>query len=387
METVALTDKPARWISVYAGFVLTGMVTTLLGPMLPVIAVSTGRKPTDLGLLFTAQFLSSTAVTLLAGVLSQRFGFRVPLALGYALMGVGVGTLLFSPWPWVLCAVASCGFGIGFVIPASNILIAEASENRGAALSRLNACWAAGAILFPLVVAAGLRNDNLRAVLVGGGVALLAWSAWMGLARWPSPTVAVSVDTGSNRPKLVGLAIFAALFFLYVGSENSVSGWIAAYSRSMGLEHTWILTPSLFWLCLVAGRVIAPRVLRHTSEYAVCLAGLVVSIVGSAVLAEAQSPITAVVGSAVSGFGLSAVYPIFIASLSRVLGEHSRKLAGTAFAISGLGGATLPWFIGALANGTGNMRWALTVPVGGCAAMLAIAAKNKAMFETRRARG
>src|SRR5215208_2212149 len=102
MEKVALTANPARWVSVYAGFVLTGMVTTLLGPMLPVLAESTGRKPTELGSLFTAQFFSSTAGTLLAGVLSQRFGFRVTLALGYALMGIGVAILLFSPWPWVL---------------------------------------------------------------------------------------------------------------------------------------------------------------------------------------------------------------------------------------------------------------------------------------------
>jgi fucose permease len=90
-----------------------------------------------------------------------------------------------------------------------------------------------------------------------------------------------------------------------------------------------------------------------------------------------------VVGSAASGFGLSAVYPIFIASLSRLLGEHSRKLAVAAFAIAGLGGATLPWSIGAVANATGDMRWGLMVPVAGCVAMLVVAAKSRAMFETR----
>jgi FHS family glucose/mannose:H+ symporter-like MFS transporter len=379
----ALTAKPARWFSVYAGFVLTGMVTTLLGPLLPVIASSVGRRPTELGSLFTAQFLSSTVGTLLAGVLVQRYGFRVPLSAGYALMGLGIALVLFAPWPWVLCAVGICGVGIGFVIPTSNMFMAEVSSNRSGALSRLNACWAGGAILFPLLIAAALRGHSVGAAMLAGGAILLVWGVWMLFVDSPpASTEEIPVDGVEQRSNVKSWGVIATLFFLYVGSENSVSGWIAAYSRSVGLEHTWVLTPSLFWACLVAGRMIAPRVLRHASEYEVCLAGLGLSIAGGSVLARSQSPAWVVAGSAVCGLGFSAVYPIFIAALSRVLGGRSRNLTAAAFAISGIGAATLPWCIGALANATADMRWGLTVPVAGAVIMLVTVARFPALFET-----
>src|SRR4051794_8461888 len=124
-EANAVIPRKGRWAPIYAGFVLTGMVTTLLGPLLPVIASVNGRRTTEIGSLFTAQFLSSTISTLFSGPLTRRYGYRVPLSLGYATMGMGVASLLLIPWPWVMCAVVLCGVGIGFTIPSSNMLISE----------------------------------------------------------------------------------------------------------------------------------------------------------------------------------------------------------------------------------------------------------------------
>jgi fucose permease len=42
------------------------------------------------------------------------------------------------------------------------------------------------------------------------------------------------------------------------------------------------------------------------------------------------------------------------------------------FALAGMGGATLPWFVGLLSTETGNLRAGLFVPLGGCLAMFAL---------------
>jgi MFS family permease len=69
---------------IYAGFVLTGMVTTLLGPVLPVLASRWSLDDPHAGYLFTTQFLGSmVGVGLL---IVPRFGFTHSLAHSYVLL-------------------------------------------------------------------------------------------------------------------------------------------------------------------------------------------------------------------------------------------------------------------------------------------------------------
>ena len=74
-------------------FVPTGIMTVLLGPLLPSLAVRWSLDDAQSGELFTAQFLASTAGVALSGILVPRFGYRLVLVAGLLLMAIGVGTL------------------------------------------------------------------------------------------------------------------------------------------------------------------------------------------------------------------------------------------------------------------------------------------------------
>jgi fucose permease len=89
---------PHRPVAVlYATFVLTVVVTTLLGPTLPVLVSWWGLDDGRAGLLFTAQFVGSMLGSALSSVGMTRVGFRATIVAGVALMAAGVGALGWVP--------------------------------------------------------------------------------------------------------------------------------------------------------------------------------------------------------------------------------------------------------------------------------------------------
>jgi len=81
---------------VSTAFVLTGVVTTFLGPILPVLASRWGLSDSRSGYFFTAQFLGSMLGVGISSFLLPRSGFRFSLGLAYLLMAGGVSGLTLA---------------------------------------------------------------------------------------------------------------------------------------------------------------------------------------------------------------------------------------------------------------------------------------------------
>src|ERR1700683_4057932 len=106
-------------------FFPTGILTTLLGPMLPILIARWAMNDTQAGNLFLVQFLASLVGVQLSGVLLSRWGFRPAFLLGLLMMAAGVSTLYLGSLWLGLVSVATYGFGIGLIVPTDNLLIAE----------------------------------------------------------------------------------------------------------------------------------------------------------------------------------------------------------------------------------------------------------------------
>src|SRR5207248_9062972 len=100
MRTTRLT------LVAHIGFVLTGMVTPLLGPVLPFLQSRWLLNDTQAGYFFTAQFLGSTAGVVCSGFLIPRLGFGLSLGLSYLLVATGMAMLGRGPWSLGLAALA-----------------------------------------------------------------------------------------------------------------------------------------------------------------------------------------------------------------------------------------------------------------------------------------
>jgi fucose permease len=159
--------------------------------------------------------------------------------------------------------------------------------------------------------------------------------------------------------------LLAALVFLYVGAENSISGWIGAYTKRMSAEMAMLysLPQAAFWAALMTGRLLAPVWLRRLGEERLVILTAGVSLVGVALLLMTTETVGLLAGAMLAGAGFAAIYPTTIAIFLKVFGERAAASAAPIFATGGLGGAVLPSLVGTVSDRFSSLRAGLVVPL------------------------
>lgn len=354
-------------IATHVGFVLTGAVTTLLGPVLPALMARWSLTDSKAGYLFTAQFAGAVIGSTSLGAIISRCGFLRSLALGFLLMSAGVAGLAMGVWPLGLTSVFLYGMGFGITIPATNLLISEINPGRrAAALNIVNFAWCLGAVASPPIIALVVSRYSLNAALLGLALLSSAIAVWVMRCRVTVGVYKQDGDVVEIRSRLWSnpfALLVAALLFLYVGTENAIGGWVASYAARFkdGGGLLWAMGPTIFWAALMAGRAGAPFVLRRVSEGKIVLGGLVIATIGVSFLLAASGMVTLLVGVALAGVGLACVYPTTWAVFSEYFGARASQKAGIISAMGGLGGATLPWAVGAASTQFGSLRSGLLI--------------------------
>jgi MFS transporter, FHS family, glucose/mannose:H+ symporter len=328
------------------------------------------------------------------GVASIRWliarGYRQTFVCGFSLVAIGVAGLNLSSYATCLGATFVFGCGLGQALSTANLWMAEiAKARRVAALSILNLQWGIGAIACsPLVMLA--QQHGATSLLL---YALAADSALMALilARMnlePEETLEHAETQESEEQPTLELrerisprttSSLAALFFLYVGSENSIAGWVASLMKRMNSDSgdLWALAPMFFWGGLIIGRALVPMLPLRRSERKLLASGLILAVAGICVLLRARTFACVAISVTAAGLGLAAIYPILVAWMVKAFGERSRRIGAIMFVLAGMGGAVMPWFVGLTSTGTGNLRAGLLVPLAGCLAMFALIAATR----------
>jgi FHS family glucose/mannose:H+ symporter-like MFS transporter len=361
----------------FIGFILSGIATTIVGPMLPVFIRKWSLDDGQAGFFSSVQFLSALVGTLLSGVWMAWRGYRPSLVAGYALIGYGLATLNASTHVNALAATAAFGLGYGLITPGTNLYVAEAGGARSASLlNLLNFTWGVGAMACSPLIAMALRNNRLPGLLIsyaifGGLLAFALLFARFGPEKHEKPA------TTETAPVLVGRGVtvaMATLFFIYVCMETSIGVWAAEYSRRIanGITNMTTLTPMFFYAGLTAGRGLAPLVLLYVSETPLVLAALSLTALGTVVLIFSTTLKVTIAGVFLAGLGCASIYPIYIAWLSRWYGAQARRIGGFLFALASLGGSAGPWLVGTVSKFSGSLRVGFLVPLLSAVLMLCI---------------
>lgn len=367
--TVTPEEARRRRQLVLAGqvaFLPTGILTILLGPMLPILTARWALSDVRAGNLFLIQFLSQLAGVLLSGVVVARLGFRAVFLSGLLLMAGGVGTLyLWSPWLGMV-SVAVYGLGLGLVIPTDNLMVAEVSTgSRAAAVSLLNFFWGVGAVLCSLLVAWAQAHHMVPAFLES--VALFLVLLVLALRKLPFPGPRPSTDPPIPWREIAVNPVtwlFACAFFLYPGAETAVGGWIGSFTTRLGSQRLSMaaLMPAFFYGALTLGRGVGGSLLRQLPEQRVLQAGYGIGIVGIGVLLRTSTLPGVIASAVITGLSFSTVYPITVARLSQRFGVDARSVGAIMFSIAALGPAVLPWLVGIISQSSGSLRAGLAVP-------------------------
>lgn len=362
----------------FGGFIVNGIVTVILGPVLPVLIARWGLNDSQVAWFFPAQFVGSWLGTVVSSWAIARTGYRLPIGIGYALLGVGVAGLSLPNLFGALAATGMFGFGYGMLTPGTNLYIAETGgARRAAAVSLVNFTWGIGAVACPLLVSFALRGEHLSLFLWLVTATGLAISLAVFVAPWSRKSGAEETtaarDGEARKMPHVGF-ILAALFFIYVGAETGTGGWVAALAKRLasGGDSSYTRVPMFFYGGLLLGRGLAPLALRRVRENNLVLMALGLAACGMLVLHEAQTIAVMNVGVALAGLGLACIYPIYIAWLSLWYRERARKVGGVMFALAALGGAFGPWMVGLVSKLSGSLRTGLLVTLGNVLTMLVL---------------
>jgi len=354
------------------------MIATILGPSLPTFIARWTLDDTQAGLFFTTQFTGSLLGVLLSSAILSTRGYRDALVLGFFLMSAGVTGLNSSSQYIALLATALYGFGFGIAIPATNLCIAEISgARRAAALNLINMAWGVGAIACPVLLLAGIRADRYAAVLLSIAASALVLSIFFAAMKFESltpksPSAATTQQKIAPSHPIHVPASLALLFYLYIGTENCISGWAAEQAHRIGTGNASAVMPMFFWAGLLSGRGISALILSRVKENWLVITGLALSAAGTTWLLLATTRSQVILGVVLAGFGLASVYPIFISWLSKWYGERARRLGGVMFSLAAVGGATMPWMVGFISQHENSLRVGLLVPLFGCVAMMVV---------------
>lgn len=370
-------------VLIHVDFLITGIVMTFIGPMLPILAARWSLTDAISGRLYLTQFVSSMFGMLLSAPAVQRCGYRFTFITGLSLMAAGMSLLASGSFSRGVIAVAILGFGHGITTPAGNLRTADVSPQRSAsALNVINAVWGIGAMSSPFLVAIAQRAHRPAYFLYGTAGALLVLLLALLLTRFVPDTHAHAESALGAKSFWSGsaLPLICALFFVYVGTETAFGAWIATYARRVDSRAHALatVTPSFYWGALLLGRALAPIALRFRSAVTIAWSGLTIAMLGGLALVAAHEMKLVVAGAILAGLGLASIFPISVSLLPDWFGSSARRASGAVFASGNIGGAVVPWFVGEISSHTAGLRVAFLVPLLGVSAMLVFYLTNKA---------
>lgn len=379
-ESSAVTAAPEHrnlLILLFAGFVLSGIATTIIGPMLPIFKLRWSLDDGQAGLFSTVQFLFALGGTLASSAIAHWWGYRPALVLGYTLMGGGLAFLNADTHTIAMAATAAFGLGYGLITPGTNLFVGELGGAKSASLlNKLNFAWGAGAMACSPLIALALKHNGIGILLIGsavfGGILVVGLS----LTSFGTQKHENDAKASSAGSLAIGLWItvaMAAMFFIYVAMENGIGVWSAEFAKRVagGLTSTTTLAPMFFYAGLTFGRASASEVLKRISEREIVLGALSLEAAATVLLIASRSLPVAIAAVFLAGLGCASVYPIFIAWLSRWYGASAKKIGGILFALAALGGSAGPGLIGTISKFSGNLRVGLLFPLA-CAAILIV---------------
>lgn len=348
------------WLAI--GFLLTGLGTALLGPILPFVAQHWHLSDSLSGRFFLFKFVGA-----FLGGLSVPRRLRVGIFSGTILSAAGFTAFALVPTPLLAAlALLVSGFGLGQIIASTNILAGRRyQQHTGSALASLNFFWSLGAVTTGLLAASLVPKYGLHTPLLS----LAALFLVTGVGGYFASTREVSANPSAPLKHLAGplptasLVIFSLLLFLYGGVETCLTSWLTTFSLRFS-DHPLVGGQSaviLFWLALTAGRLLASLLLRFVPERILQTLSLGVGALCITALVFAHHGSTISLICILMGLALAPFFPTTFAILMRQ--NPPARTAGFILAVSGLGAAFFPWLMGLISTREGSLRVAMAVPI------------------------
>jgi MFS transporter, FHS family, glucose/mannose:H+ symporter len=361
------------------GIFVFGIVMAVLGTLfgLPEMRLRLQIDLAQQGTVFLLLYVGILLATLTAGPVIDWIGNKVILVVSAALVALGMAGFAYAhSFGGAAIPAVLLGLGGGGLNTSTNVLVSDLyGEKRGPMLNVLGIFYGIGALCIPMLAAliAGhfpIAPQLMTCAGLAGSCALL-FSA----IQFPEASVAQSFSwrEAIQVARYPGVLLLGFLLFCQSGNEASIGGWTSTYVGATGLgARAATLILAGYWAALMAGRLLAARLLKFVGKRQLVLGSGLGAFVGAAVLLTNRMEGMLVVGVLLIGLSYAGVFPTVLA----IAGDTYRKMTGTVFgllfAIALLGGMSFPWAVGQISERLG-VRYGMVVPLAGAAGICVLA--------------
>ncbi|MGH9631753.1 MAG: MFS transporter, partial [Bryobacteraceae bacterium] len=149
--------------------------------------------------------------------------------------------------------------------------------------------------------------------------------------------------------------LFSLLLFLQFANEWSVAGWLTIFLiQRLGMSPAAsLLILALYWLALLAGRILAQAVLPKVRHGRLLMGSVVAAMFGCTILFLTDNAFGACLGTLLVGVGFAPVYPLVVEKIGIRFPSYHPGLFNGIFSFALTGGLLAPWLLGYLADAFG----------------------------------
>ena len=375
-------------LNLFYAYMSLGLVLIMLGSILPEMKADYALSYQVGGALLSVQSVGYVLAGLLAGYLPYLLGIKISFILIQLSVTVGFIMLLVSGNPvWLLIAMYLIGIGKGGITNYNNLLMNIYSEGNAGPLNILHACFAAGAVIAPLIA---MMVTGWRPAVIIGCVCCAASLAFLLPAGFSDKDLETSdtpdtaeraedsrkkkVDYGFVREKLFWVTVI--ICFFYQAVEASFMGWMTSFLIETGVmaESLAQFTTSVLWMALMAGRLLCSAAATKFSPRSMILALTLITTGFMVMLLQTKSPAGLIIATVGIGLGMSGMFGTSVSNAGDIFSRYPVCMGFFVF-LTSMGAIEAPAIIGSVVN-TQGMQIGMTTLLIFSACMVAAAIIN-----------
>lgn len=364
-------------------FAMLGLLQSSIGALLPLISKDYSLSDLHVSLIFVVGPLGYILAAQTSSFIHHRFGQFGVAFTGPVLQIIATGLLSLHPnFAIVLVAYAVLGLGMG-LLDGSWCAWAGSMDRASTISGLLHGSFSAGAATAPILVTLMATNgyawfqwyyvlvSQVKILLVSslrllqGGLSVIDAVALCTAFRGDTASVyrqshqSEELDNKVDHRAILKFPATwwcAAYFLADVGVETAISGWVVSFMLRSRAATPYLagLSSSGFWAGMAVGRLVlgplTDRIgVRKATAFYFALAILVETL-----FAILPYPVISVVLMIVLGFVMGPLFPSGVIVLTQLLPKEYHVAAVSFVASLGqVGGALLPFGIGAVVEGLG----------------------------------
>ncbi|HIW21335.1 MAG TPA: MFS transporter [Candidatus Dorea intestinavium] len=356
-----MTTKETRGIFVrcYYIFFVNGILTLLIGSLLPFIRDTYGLDYQIGGFLVSAHAIGNLVSSFLGGILPIKFGRKNTLIfLGtFGVIAFVLMTRTSNPALLIL-AFFFTGVNRGAVSNFNNSVVNEVATGKAWALNLLHAVFSIGAFLAPFLVLIFTKNNPHNWMYMALTEAALILTSLLIVFFMNVPNNYPAAKDGSKTDwsflKNKYFIVATGIIFFYLCAEQSINGWLVTYLQDSGIlssQFSQVMT-SVLWLVILIGRLLTAFVSTKIKKQYLLLGTSIGYVIFALILLFVHHSVITSIGVVGVGLFMAGIYATTIASIGDVVKEYPTCL-GMLLTIGSFGAIIMPSIVGTVAKHTG----------------------------------